>query len=77
MPKMMKTRHFFSCIDFTSCVEHKVKVSWKLPVVTNLGSKYADERDKPVRYMVAEKATLQLLIARSLFAYRISYSRGA
>jgi len=24
--------------------------------------------------MVAEKATLQLLIARSLFAYRISYS---
>jgi len=26
--------------------------------------------------MVAEKATLQLLIARSLFAYLISYSRG-
>jgi len=26
--------------------------------------------------MVAEKATLQLLVARSLFAYRISYSRG-
>jgi len=26
--------------------------------------------------MVAEKATLQLLIARSLFAYRISHSRG-
>ena len=26
--------------------------------------------------MVAEKATLQLLIARSLFAFRISYSRG-
>ena len=27
--------------------------------------------------MVAEKATLQLLIARSLFAYRISYSHIA
>jgi len=27
-------------------------------------------------YMVAEKATLQLLIVRSLFAYRISHSRG-
>ena len=26
--------------------------------------------------MVAKKATLQLLIARNLFAYRISYSRG-
>ena len=27
-------------------------------------------------FMVAEKATLQLLLARSLFAYRISYSRA-
>ena len=27
-------------------------------------------------HMVAEKATLQLLIARSLFAYCISYSHG-
>ena len=29
-----------------------------------------------VMSVVAEKAALQLLVARSLFAYRISYSRG-
>ena len=36
----------------------------------------SDSYTSLLRAMVAEKATLQVLIARSLFTYRISYSRS-